>query len=210
LDDNDKLGLCTAAGYANAARALAILNGFAIDIPTDDVVQFYADSTGYDPTVPGSDQGAVELDVLAHQLQAGFARTTGDMNPFVADFATFDPDIRAQMAWAMARFGTAYLGVELALADIDAEVWDTDAPGDQTPGTWGGHCLVAWEYDGLDDGNHVTLLTWGLKKLATWRWLRSRCVEAHALIFRQLQKTDGTNFAGLTYDQQRSMMGFTA
>jgi hypothetical protein len=201
MDGNDQISDCTAAGYANAARAFALLNGFGIDIPTEDVVSFYSDSAGYDPTDPSTDQGAVELDVLAHQLKAGFARTTGDRGPLVADFATFDPSDRALFANALAKCGTAYLGVDLATADMDTSItWDTTTPGDQKPGSWGGHCLIAWDYTGLGDADVVRLATWGTLQPVTWRWLASRCEEAHVLIWRQLMPAGGKNFAALDYD----------
>jgi hypothetical protein len=205
MDRNDELGDCTAVGYANAARGMALLNGFGIDIPTDDVVSFYSDSTGYNPSDASTDQGAVELDVLAHQLKAGFARTSGDRTPLVADFATFDPADRATFASTLARIGPVYLGVNLASADLDTSLtWDTTTPGDQTPGSWGGHALIAWDYTGLGDGDTVRLATWGTLQPCTWRWLASRCEEAHVLIWRQLMKSTRLNFAGLDYDGLRA------
>jgi hypothetical protein len=108
----------------------------------------------------------------------------------------------------MVRCGTAYLGVNLAAADEVSNAWDINTPasaGDPTPGSWGGHCLLAWSYTGLGDEDVVTLVTWGsLLYTATWRWLASRCQEAHVVIWRQLMKPDGLNQAGLDYDQLRA------
>jgi hypothetical protein len=149
------------------------------------------------------------LDVLAHQLTAGFARSSGDRTPLVADFATFDPSDRATFASTLARIGPVYLGVNLAFADLDTSVtWDTATPGDQTPGSYsdtgGGHCLFAWDYTGLGATDIVRLGTWGLWQPCTWRWLASRCDEAHVLIWRHLMKSTRLNFAGLDYDGLRA------
>lgn len=203
MDGNGEIGDCTAVGIANAARGMAALNGFGVDIPTDRVVGFYSASTGYDPADPSTDQGGVELDVLGHQLAHGF--DTGGQAPLVADFATFDPGDRATFASALARIGPVYLGVNLALADLDTSVtWDTGTLGDQTAGTWGGHCLIAWDYTGLGDGDTVRLATWGTLQPCTWRWLTSRCEEAHVLIWRQLMKASRLNFAGVDYEGLRA------
>jgi hypothetical protein len=203
LDRNDELSDCTWVGIANAARGMALLNGFGVDIPTDRVVAAYSASTGYDPANPASDQGAVELDVLGYQLAHGF--DTGGQVPLVADFATFDPADRATFASTLARVGPVYLGVDLAAADLDtSQTWDTATPGDQTPGSWGGHALVAWDYTGLGDTDVVRLATWGMLLPCTWRWLQSRVEEAHVLIWRQLMKSTRLNFAGIDYDGLRA------
>jgi hypothetical protein len=203
MDDNNVLGDCTAVGVANAARGMAALDGFGINIPTDRVVALYSASTGYVPGDPATDQGGVELDVLGYQASHGF--DTGDQAPLVGAFATFDPRDRVTFANVMAKFGTAYLGVNLASADLDTSaVWDTATPGDQTPGSWGGHCLLAWDYTGLGDTDTVRLATWGTLQPCTWRWLADRCEEAHVLIWRQLMKANALNFAGLDYDGLRA------
>ena len=153
--------------------------------------------------------------MLAYQLRAGFARE--EHEPLVADFATVDPADRAMLARSMASCGTIYLGINLAMADQTfgpTTVWDTDAPaesGDPTPGSWGGHCVFAWDYSGLTDADVVRLGTWGGWQRATWRWLRSRADEAHVLIWRDLQTVEQRNFAGIDYDMLRAeALAFTA
>jgi hypothetical protein len=182
---------------------MAALNGFGIDIPTERVVAFYSASTGYDPADPSTDLGGVELDVLAYQLQHGFDH--GGQTKLVGTFATFDPADRAMMANAMAKVGPVYLGVNLAEADMDmGGAWDTTTPGNQEPGSWGGHCLISWDYTGLGDDDVVRLGTWGMWVPATWRWIRDRTEEAHVILWRQLMKASGQNFAGLDYDRLRA------
>jgi len=88
-------------------------------------------------------------------------------------------------------FNKHYFGVQLALADQASigAVWNADTPasaGDPTPGSWGGHCLDGWSYEGTGDADIVTLLTWGTTQRCTWRWLRSRLVEAHGILWPQL------------------------
>ena len=84
-------------------------------------------------------------------------------------------------------------------------IWDTDAPasaGDPTPGSWGGHCPIIWDYTGTADTDLVRLGTWGYWQKATWRWIRQRTQEAHAIAWRQLDAagTDGLDYERLMAD----------
>lgn len=188
LADNDEIGDCTAVGLANSIRCLSALNGFSTDTPTPSVIQFYEDSTGYNPSNPSSDQGGVEADILAFAGRNGYALPEQTLYPL---WGTIDPGNFNSIRLAAASLGSVYLGVNLAIADqaLIGSTWDTDTrldEGDPTAGSWGGHCLVLWDYDGCDDADTVTLLTWGQKQKATWRWLRSRLEEAHGVLWPQL------------------------
>jgi hypothetical protein len=189
LDRNDQIGDCGLVGLANGARADAALQGFRLNITTETVVGWYS-RFGY----PAQDNGTVLLDVLASQAQ--HALQAEDQLPLTGPYATIDPQDRPMLARVMARVGWSYVGVNLAAADQVAEVWDTATPasaGDPTPGTWGRHCLDLLYYDGLDDTDLVYIATWGMIHPATWRWVRSRLDEAHAVIWRPL--------AGIDYDR---------
>lgn len=188
LGDNDQIGDCTSVGLANSARALAALNGFTLNTPTSSVVQFYERSTGYVPGNVATDQGGVEADVLTYAGRNGYALPNQTLYPL---WGTIDPGNFNSIRLAAASLGSVYLGVNLAIADqaLIGSTWDTDTrpdEGDPTAGSWGGHCLVLWDYDGCDDTDTVTLLTWGKEQKATWRWLRSRLEEAHGVLWPQL------------------------
>ena len=120
LDGNDRIGDCTAVGYANGARAAAALGGFGIDIQQAQTVGLYIRSCGYDPyAVPvdgenPTDRGGVLADVLAYQAQHGFDATN---QMLVGDFATVDPANLSAVRATCARVGMLYCGVELAAAD---------------------------------------------------------------------------------------------
>ncbi|WP_256889212.1 hypothetical protein [Acidomonas methanolica] len=188
MADNDRIGDCTAAGLANAVRAVSALNGFQTPVTTQEVVAFYSASTGYRAADPASDRGGVETDVLAHAALHGYALEAQTLYPL---WGTIEPGHFNSLRLAASALGVVYLGVELAIADQAGlgGIWDTETPdslGDRTPGSWGGHCLLLWAYDGTGDEDTVTLLTWGTTQRATWRWLRSRMTEAHGLLWPQL------------------------
>ncbi|QBL92700.1 hypothetical protein KSAC_04540 [Komagataeibacter saccharivorans] len=190
---NDTLGDCTAAGIGNHLHATAALAGFCIGVDTSDAVRFYARSTGYVQGDPATDGGGVEVDVLTTALRDGYALADQTLFPL---WGSADPSDLNGVRNIAAGLSAAYLGVQLAQADMWEDeagnlspVWDTHGPpghGDPTPGSAGGHCLLLWDYAGTDDTDLVTLLTWGTTQKATWRWVRSRIMEAHGLAWRQL------------------------
>lgn len=206
LYGNDTIGDCTAAALANAARGFSLAHG-GPDIPIDPaaVVAFYAACCGVPdtPDALAQTEGSVMSDVLARQARDGY--DIGEQTALVGTYGTIPVANHQQVANAIALLGGAYLGVDLAVADQTADVWDTDTPGDQTPGSWGGHALMAWGYDGLGPTDQVMLGTWGMWQPATWRWVASRAVEAHAVIWHQLVPAGASVHAAwaalLTYER---------
>ena len=139
--------------------------------------------------------------MLAYQAAHGFQANL--QVPLVGLYATSDPGDLNALRMIATGAGSAYLGVDLALADQNAGTWDTDTPasaGDATPGSWGGHCLLAWDWTGIEDTDTVRLVTWGTFQAATWRWVRSRLTEVHGLFWRQLGDIPGLDYDRLAAD----------
>jgi len=190
LYHNDRLPDCTAAGLANAARAVAALNGFELAIEPEKVPLFYAACIGCAPTFDAMEAtlGAVVLDVLNHQAVHGFDALM--QSPLVGLHAVL-PHTRAAIANAIDHLGHAYLGVTLHQRDMDGSaVWDV-GDGRADGEVVGGHVVVGWDYMGLADDATLRVCTWGRLQKATWRWLDARLSEAHALIWRQLADPSG-------------------
>lgn len=211
---NDTLGDCTAAGIFNSLEVVASLAGFSVPADTSDAVNFYSASTGYVKGDPSTDRGGYEVDVLRHAAQFGVvaAGNTFYPLPWTADPQDFD-----SMRLSIALTGCAYLGVELAVSDMnEAEasamdcVLDVDNSrfGDPTPGSEGGHCLLAYEYTGSSDTDTITLVTWGGTKIrCTVRWLKSRIMEQHAILWTQLASPAGLYPVGGRLDKLRADVG---
>ncbi|MCE2563410.1 hypothetical protein [Komagataeibacter sp. FNDCF1] len=205
---NDTLGDCTSAGIGNHLHATGALAGFDVSgITTDAAVRFYSLSTGYVPGNPTTDNGGVEVDVLTTALRDGYALADQTLYPI---WGSADPGDLNGVRNIAAGLSAAYLGVQLAQSDMWededgnlAPVWDTQTPighGDTTPGSAGAHCLLLWDYAGTADTDLVTLLTWGSKQKATWRWVRSRIMEAHGLAWGQLHAPGGLYPDGYDWD----------
>ncbi len=193
---NDTLPDCTAVALANAARGVAALNGFDLVLDQARVPAFYADCIGNPADLAATD-GAVMLDVLARQATHGF-----DIGPqaLYGLHATIDARSRSALACGMARLGVGYWGVTLRDRDMErAPVWDVRA-GRDDGGVVGGHAVIAWDYSGLADGDTLRIGTWGAWQPATWAWVAARLDEAYGIVWRQLERADGTFYGGVTAD----------
>ncbi len=196
LYSNDTLPDCTAVALANAARGVAALNGYGLVLDAARVPAFYGACVGNPPDLAATD-GAAMLDVLARQALGGF-----DIGPQILHglYATLDPHSRSALAGGMARLGTGYWGVTLRERDMQgAAVWDVQE-GRDDGSVVGGHAIIAWDYSGLADGDTVRLGTWGAWQPATWAWVAARLDEAYGVVWRQLERADGTFYSGVTAD----------
>jgi hypothetical protein len=193
---NDSLPDCTAVALANAARGVAALNGFDLVLEPASVPAFYGACVGNPPDLAATD-GAVMLDVLVRQAVRGF-----DIGPQILHglYATLATRSRSALASGMARLGPGYWGVTLRERDMDrAALWDVQ-DGRDDGDTVGGHAIIAWDYSGLGDGDTVRLGTWGAWQPASWAWIAARLDEAYGVVWRQLERADGTFYCGVTAD----------
>jgi hypothetical protein len=209
---NQSVGDCTCAAIGNAVLGQAALWGYTVDITDAKVLALYSAVSGYDPAKPETDKGAVEVDVLSYQATHGF--DGGGQTPYVGLWASIEPGDLNLLRVATERLGVGYLGLNLALADQQGGVWDTDTPaadGDPTPGSWGGHAALLWSWTGLGDTDTVLIATWGTLQRATWRWVGSRLDEAHALVHPQLVGPGALNNAGVDREAlEADIAGFAA
>lgn len=203
LYENDTLPDCTAVALANAARAVAALNGYELVVDPASVPAFYAGCIGNPPNLAATD-GAVMLDVLGIQASRGFDIGNQCLNGL---FGTFDVRSRSVLALGIARFGVGYWGVTLRERDMErGPVWDVQA-GRDDGNIVGGHAVIAWDYSGLTDDGLVRLGTWGSWQPATWGWVAARLDEAHGTVWRQLERADGTFYNELTPDGLAAEIG---
>jgi hypothetical protein len=201
-DRNNELSNCTAVAVANYARAAAlVIGGYKIVIPTPKVVGFYSQTTGYDGT-PATDRGGFIPKVLANQTAQGF--DTGDQTRFVGAWGTFDPlDVNLARN-AMAETAGVDIGIALSISDQNTPgVWDINPPasaGDPTPGSWGLHSALGFDFTGTEDTDTVRIGTWGGWQDVTWRWWRKQVDEAHSIAWRRFGVAPGLDYDALVAD----------
>lgn len=136
---NDRVGDCTSVGLANHIRATAALAGFQVAVTEQDALRFYSLSTGYDPSRPVTDQGGMEVDVLACAGRTGYGLATQTFYPL---WGTAEEGDFNTLRLIVAGLGAAYVGVQLALADQAPGVWDTLRR--ETSGPVPGVGIVCW------------------------------------------------------------------
>jgi hypothetical protein len=202
LGGNDVDPNCTVVSWENAARGVSFLNGALIRVDESLMPINYAGVVGCAPTQEAiqATDGAQMLDVVAWQELHGF--DLGTQTRLIGRSGVTNVDM-VSLALAMKKFGHSWMGVRLYDQDMQTAtapgiVWDS-IPGRDPGNLVGGHAIFAWAYTGLGDEDIVYVGTWGDWKPVTWRWLRDRIDEAHALVCRQLARPDGT-YLGLTAD----------
>lgn len=200
LYGNDTRSNCSSVAVANGINAISALT--YPDRPEErpvisenNVMRFYSQSTGYDPTKPDTDRGA-NPDSVAKFLQVhGYPTTPMQYFPLVGEMDVTDMQ---SLRTGLDAFGVINVGVGLSVNDHKNELWDIGDTPDDVAGGWGWHLLNFWDYDGIGDTDSVTLLTFGGYKYATWRWMRERAVIAHGCSYIQL-----TTNAGESFDHQK-------
>jgi hypothetical protein len=174
---NDDLGDCTCAAVGHAIQVMtANDNPPMVTIADDTVVDLYSKSCGYNPADPNSDQGGIETEVLRYW----YHNPVGGQHRLNA-FAGISPRNRNSVKDAIWLFGCAYIGLNMPKCFQKMDVWDvplSSGDPDGVPGSWGGHAVIAVEYN----PRGLTLVTWGELKKITWAGWDAYCDEAYALL----------------------------
>lgn len=194
---NDRVGDCAVASMAHHVHAWTANEGpVEVILSDDDVLETYGAITGYDPKVPGSDQGTIMLDALNHWRRKGIAG-----RKIEAYTLTQGVKEAKQAIWL---FGGLYVGLALpisAQAQI-GEVWrvpEGGAVGAGRPGSWGGHAVAVLGY-----GKHrVFCATWGSIQAMTWAFFRTYADEAYAVLSPDDWAADGRAPSGFDLDALR-------
>lgn len=176
---NDKLGCCVISGLGHSVQ-LSTLNTGEMITPADSIVlEAYERYCGYVPGNDSTDQGGVELDVLAAIAKDGaFA---GDK---LLGYVSPDPKNWDHVRKAIAYFGSVYVGANLPLSAQTQKVWTPASGSNGEAGSWGGHCMVCGKYD----HDRIPFITWGEVQQATWAWFFNYVDEVHCLLWESWLK----------------------
>ena len=103
---NDQLGDCTCAGIGHSVQAWTAYGKGEVTLPDSAILNLY-ERMGYIPDNPGTDQGAVEQDVLAEVQKNGIGRHK------ILAYAQVDHTNLNEMKTALNLFGSVYLGAQM-------------------------------------------------------------------------------------------------
>lgn len=169
---NDKYGCCGFAGVAHAQQTWCSNTGVPYTITEQDVLAWYAECTGFDPTNPDTDQGVVLLDALNYFRKKGL----------IYAFAKLNHHDLHEVNTGVNLFGGAYVGAGLPLtAQVDGP-WIGKRgrlAGDDIPNSWGGHCMWSPKYR---RPSHRPYVTWGREQAADDQWWLNYVDEAYVIL----------------------------
>ena len=191
---NDTTSDCTLAGILHLRQLWRAAAGIAYTPTAVEALTLYA-ALGYNPADPSTDGGEVESDVLTYCQKTGFADGSK-----IGAFLQLQTGNVNHLKYAIWQLGGAYLGVSLPLSAQTQDVWDV-VRGPQSlvaPNTWGGHCVVAVDYD----LRGIWIVSWGKLILVTWRFWSAYFEENWGIVSadflnRQGETPLGLNLAGL-------------
>jgi hypothetical protein len=181
---NDKLGDCTIAAAAHAVQVWSVNTSTEVTVPDTQVLDYYKQWDGYDPSDPSTDHGGVELDVLTNWQKGAF-----DKHKLIA-FADPAYTNLDEIRQAINLFGGVYIGLSLPLTAQTQTVWDVvhDGGAGAKPGSWGGHAVFVPKYE----ASGFTCITWGELKTMTVAFWNKYVDEAHALLSNDWLATKGS------------------
>jgi hypothetical protein len=174
---NDRLGDCVIAGMLHLAMQQADNVGSPLTPSDADALTAYEAIGGYSPADPSTDEGCVMLDALNAWRTNGII-INGKLHKIGA-FASVNWHNPVELQAAHWLFGGVLFGLDLPAAVQDANEW-ADPPnlnGDNTPGSWGGHCVLSCAFSsGWQFG------TWGDLMPVTPGFIAAYADEAYAVI----------------------------
>jgi len=169
---NEAVGDCTCAAAGHLIMAWTANAGPESTPADSDILTAYEQVSGYIPSDPGTDQGAVELDVL------NYWRNNGIADHKITAFVEIGLTDLESVQTAIALFGGCYIGVRFpssAMNDFDAGNPWTNTSDENIEG---GHALPLVAYD----ADTLTCITWGKPQKMSNEWFRTYADEAYAIL----------------------------
>lgn len=175
---NDTIGCCTQVSVASAIKVWTYNNGDEQTLTDDDIIKNYSAESGYNPSNPSSDKGAVELDVLNYWVKTGYTSTDGNNKLYA--FGTVDKTNIDNIKKTIYVFGGCYIGIMLPnFAMTDAEentgYWEAQ---DYDNNIVGGHAVFLHGYD----EHYFYLNTWAQNWKMSIDFFKQYCEESYILV----------------------------
>lgn len=187
---NNDFGCCGFASMGHLIQSVCANVGVSRTVTTDEVLGWYSECTGFDPSNPFTDNGVVMLDALKYFQRKGI----------ILGYGRVDQTNPAHVAAALEIFGGLYAGFGLPLAWQDTDKWTASSTknGKWEPWSWGGHAVSLHTFD---QSTSTDLVTWGDWVTATKSGRETYCDELYAVILPEWvnngKTIQGLDLAGL-------------
>ena len=182
---------CTCADTAHHLM-LRTANVGQVVVPTDADVERMYEAFGFRPGDSSSDQGANETDVCRWDQQVGL------LGHRCVNYGSLDPRNLDHLRWGVQLFGAVRLGIQ-----VPDDMEDQFSAGQVLARHHGsqltedGHDVPIVHYE----GDRVWIVTWGRRVETSWDWLRWCMDEAHAELYPDWIRAQGTAPNNFTLDQ---------
>lgn len=210
---NDAYGDCEFAEEAHQIHARSLLAGHEVVPSTADVLQQYADVTGFRTDDPDTDQGVVLQDALNAWRKVGFPVTVDGkvQRRKILAFAEVDHRNPDELLAALYLFGALSLGFQIPAFAMDqhehGEAWDVPPAGADTR-ILGGHAVNGQKASRpagsflvgakrTASGLRLWVVTWAGLQEVTWAFFQRYCDEAWGTITEDWFGPDGRTPAGI-------------
>lgn len=194
---NDQLNNCTCAAAAHMLKCWTANAKTEAIITEDEILEAYANITGYNALTGEGDDGAYAIDTLKYWRKNGIGQHK------IKAFATVPKDNQEVVKKAIHIFGGIYAGLQLPKSILGQEIWSVlpgNLVGDLEPYSWGGHAVSILAYD----EEYLTCITMGSEQKMTWEFWETYNDEAYAIItedfFKGTQTPSGFNLNALQED----------
>jgi hypothetical protein len=188
---NLSYGDCAYAAPGHLACTVRLNNGRG-DMVTEEQVLAEYKTTGWDPEIDATDNGAYLLDVMKQWKNRGLFGTK------IAAFVELDPRDQAEVEFAVSNMGGAIFAFGLPVSAQDQEVWEAKADrsletADDLPWSWGGHAVYCCD---ASPGRNAGI-TWGERKSWTAAWQDRYAYEAYAVVLEEAVNSGRSPVSGL-------------
>ena len=199
---NDHLSDCTCAAVGHAIQQWTSYSKPSPILVTDsDVIQFYEIVSGYNPSQPLSDRGAVCFTVL-QQWKSGGVPISGvpstvpnSVKDTLFSFKSINWNNEHEFKSTITVFANVYLGLNMPLSAQTQEIWSPVEGPNGAPGSWGGHLVLVVGYN----KDHYIVVTWGRLMAMTYDFLAKYGEEAYALVNTDFLNTNSLTPSGLSW-----------
>lgn len=192
---NDVIQDCVEACMGHLIEAWTGIASKKITLPDSAIEQAYSDITGYNPRVPGSDNGTAAPAALVYWRSHGLSGHYIDA--WQRSNAVKFPALMTESI----KYGVNYFGgviLILALPVSASTYFHHNLPwdGDMGPAQ-DFHCVPVLAYD----GEWLDVITWGGVQRASWRWLFRYLLEAYCVSSSDWITASGSAPSGKTLAQ---------
>jgi hypothetical protein len=189
---NDQLGDCTCAAVGHMIQAeTSYGQGHTVTVTDQDVLTVYEKVTGYTPSDPSTDQGAVIQDVL------GYWQKTGMAGHKILAFAAVDVSNMVEVEQAINLFGSVDIGFNFPASAMDQ--FNAGKPWDVVKGSRieGGHSVPVGRYE----AGSLFCVTWGAVQEMTAAFWKKYVDEAWVVITQDWVNAQGADPQGFSLYQ---------